>query len=181
MKYIELTRGQRAIVDDEDYEFLMQWKWSVNIAKTRSGKICYAVRQMRHETLKNKRGFKKQIYIAMHRVIMKAPKGRHVDHINGNRLDNRKCNLRLCSNAENIRNQRRKPTVTSPYKGVHAVSHPYKKYKDGEDKWGYYAIIAYNGKKIQLGWFHNPKRAAETYDQIASIVHGEFACLNFPQ
>lgn len=85
MKEIELTQGQVAIVDDDDYEYLSQWKWCASYSHG-----FYAVRY------KN---------IKMHRVICKAPRNMSVDHINHNTLDNRKSNLRICTHQENMRNQ----------------------------------------------------------------------------
>lgn len=83
MKRIELTRNKYTIVDDDDYEVLVPHKWYCSATG-------YAVRT-------NKA-------IRMHRVVANAPSGLEVDHINGNRLDNRKSNLRIVTHKQNMRN-----------------------------------------------------------------------------
>ncbi len=180
MKYIDLTRGHRAIVDDEDYERLSKLKWSVCESCRKKGSTWYANYYYKSTTEKNKHGKAKVCSIGMHRMIMDAPKGSNVDHKNGNPLDNRRENLRFCTMAENIRNQRRTPTTLSPYKGVHAYRVYDKKYIDGKQKMGYTATVMYGGEVIALGWFGKAKIAARSYDQIAKVMFGEFACLNFP-
>lgn len=87
VKLIPLTKGQFAIIDIEDYDQLMQCKWYVKDSKVDTS--LYAVRKPDFGIVR------------MHRVIMDAPKGMEVDHINGNGLDNRRCNLRLCTRREN--------------------------------------------------------------------------------
>ena len=86
MKEIPLTRGKFALVDDEDYEWLSQWKWYCSTTG-------YAVR-----------GCKNRI-LYMHREIAKTKPGMLTDHINRNKLDNRKENLRFCSHRENMKNR----------------------------------------------------------------------------
>ncbi len=106
-KLIPLSQGKFAIVDAEDYDRLSSYKWAVS--KKRNN--WYAKGRCGGLTIK------------MHRVIMGLKKGdgKEVDHRNGNGLDNRKENLRLCSHAENLRNQRRafSPKYTSQRKGVY--------------------------------------------------------------
>jgi hypothetical protein len=153
VKEIPLTRGMVAVVDDHWFDFLNQWKW---MATNRVGKH-YAAR-----------GENKKL-ILMHRVITNAPSGMQVDHINGNGLDNRMENLRVCTGQENIRNQALRKDNTTGYKGVT----PHKK--------KYRAQIYVNGNKILIGVFSDPKDAARAYDEKAKELHGEFSRLNFPR
>lgn len=93
MKRIPLTQDQHALCDDEDYDFLMRWRWYAQWRP--KAQQYYAVRN-------GERGKK---LILMHRVIMQTPEGLQVDHINHDTLDNRRQNLRNCSNRENTRNR----------------------------------------------------------------------------
>jgi hypothetical protein len=93
MKEIKLTKGKTAIVDDEDFDRLSQYKWQFAV-------IGYARRTV---YVKGKKG-RQTLY--MHRDILATPSDMFTDHINGNRLDNRKENLRVCTQAENNRNRR---------------------------------------------------------------------------
>ncbi len=159
MKEIPLTQGKVAIVDDEDYDFLMQWKWSL----TSTG---YARR--------NKWSKTKQECILMHREIANTPKGMATDHINGNILDNRKVNLRICTDSQNHMNQKKVllrkngKNKSSIYKGV------------GWHKWTctWRAYITIKRKQIGLGHFECQVLAAKAYNEAAIKYHGEFAKLN---
>lgn len=145
---IKLTQGKYAIVDAEDFEELNKFKWSV----TPKG---YVHRSSHNTTLR------------IHRVIMSAPKGVQVDHINGNRLDNRKENLRLCNNSENQRNCRVRKTNKSGYKGVGSVYGGVTKV--------FRARINVNKKQINLGVFETAEEAFKAYQEAAKKYHGEFA------
>lgn len=106
---------------------------------------------------------------AMHRVVMKAPPGTIVDHINGNGLDNRRSNLRFATNQENQRNARKRGDGTTPFKGVRR--------KSG----GFEANIRTAAGKKYLGRFDSAERAAVAYDDAAREHFGSFASLNFPR
>jgi hypothetical protein len=101
----------------------------------------------------------------VHRLLMGLKPGdkRQVDHINSNRLDNRRCNLRVCTCRENRRNARKRKDNTSGYKGVIRLA------RDGT----YRAVLA-------VGGFATAEEAARVYDTMAEVVYGEYALLNFP-
>ena len=153
-KLIPLTQGRFAIVDAEDYEWLKQYKWHTDKAQN----TYYAVSQ------KNRKGFK------MHRLITGAPKGLFVDHRDHNGFNNRRDNLRLCTNKENQQNKRPMRGKTSRYKGVHRC----------KSRKMFRAKIRHNGKQMHLGYFENEIDAAKAYDKKAREFFGEFAFLNFP-
>ncbi len=110
----------------------------------------------------------------MHRIIMNCPKGMYVDHRNGNGLDNRRCNLRICDRKGNAQNVRKKDTVglTSKYKGVSLAS-------DSSGRWE--VGINVDKKHTYLGRFDSEVDAAKCYDRAAMSNYGEFANLNFPE
>jgi len=105
--------------------------------------------------------------IHMHREIINAPADLQVDHINGNGLDNRRENLRLCTNAENARNRRLSKNNTTGYKGVDLDANRYR------------AQIRVGQKFVYLGRFDDPIEAAKAYDAAAREHYGEFARTNF--
>jgi len=153
MKTIELTQGKQAIVDDSDYEYLMQWKWHYAHG--------YAVRGVR------KNG--KVTIVLMHRVILGAKTGEQVDHINHDRLDNQRSNIRVCTHEQNQHNRSLNRNNTSGYKGVH--------WNKDCKKW--LASIKVSYKRIHLGCFTDIILAAKTYDSAAKKHFGEYACTNF--
>lgn len=149
MKEIPVSRGKFAIVDDDDYERLSKHKWYCNV-------YGYALRDI---TVSRKKS-----HIWMHRAVIDTPPGMDTDHINGNRLDNRKCNLRACSASENMRNRPKQTNNTSGYKGVF-WSKPAQKWR---------AQIVVNKKAMHLGLFVDPKDAYEAYKAAAEKYFGEF-------
>ena len=100
----------------------------------------------------------------LHRIIMDAPDDKMVDHINGNKRDNRRENLRLCNNTENGRNRGKQSTNTSGFKGVC--------WNKQKSKWK--AEIQVDGKSKFLGYFDDPQIAYQSYCRAATKYHGEF-------
>jgi hypothetical protein len=156
-KQILTTRGKWTIVDDEDYEWLQQWKWHC----TEKGYV------RRVDCSGGKR-----LLVTMHRLIMDAPDEMQVDHRDGNTLNNCRSNLRLASNSQNCCNKDGRVGV-SGYRGV--TNH-----KASPNK-PWYARIKVSGVYIDLGVFADKIEAAKAYDAAAIKYHGEFARLNFPQ
>lgn len=154
MRYLPLSQGYVALVDDEDFDFLLGFSWYAKKASGRKGSQYYPTNWKVGK---------------MHRLIMNCPKGMQVDHINHNPMDNRKCNLRIriCTIKENLRNRRRKPKSSSRFLGVHPSGR----------KW--YATIGVDYKHIYLGTFETQEEAAKAYDLNAQKYFGEFANLNF--
>lgn len=146
------TKGVPILVDDEDYESLAAHKWHI----TTSG---YA---MRHKEIGGKRQ-----KIWMHRVItgLAPDDDRIPDHRNGNKLDNRRLNLRISTETQNNRNARRPKTNTSGFKGVYWDLH--------SKKWC--AQIQARGTRKNLGYFHTAEQAHEFYCLAADLLFGEFA------
>ncbi len=152
MKYIELTKGEKAIVDDIDFEYLNKLNWSFSNG--------YAAKKLKG----NKNLF-------MHTLIVNCPKNMKVDHKNGDGLDNRKKNLRVCTQAQNIANQKVRSDNLSGYKGV-----SFFKYGKRIRRW--VAKITVNYSQKHLGYFYTEKEAAIAYNKGAKKYFGEFAKLN---
>ncbi len=152
MQEIKLTQGKVALVDDEDYEYLNQWKW-------------YAARKYKtNRFIATRTG-----NISMHRLLMNFPKGKQIDHKDHNELNNQKSNLRICAWAkQNSWNRRKRFGVSSKYKGV-----TWDKLKL---KWK--SSICINGRTKHLGNFSSEIEAALTYNKAAKEAFGEFVCLN---
>lgn len=154
MKHLELSRGLRALVDDEDHERLSGYRWFANV-KLRTA---YAYRTVSLDG-KNKNTL-------LHREIMCAPPGLDVDHINGDGLDNRRENLRICTRAENMRNQTHKAAnKSSQFKGV--------SWAKQKRKW--LAGIRLNERHVFLGYFDREEDARDAYAAAAREAFGDFA------
>ena len=110
--------------------------------------------------------------IYLHKAILLSPKGSYIDHINNNTLDNRQCNLRICSNRENLLNRSAPKNNTSGYKGVQYLP----RLKNGKNP--YSASISTNGKSNHLGYYSTAEAAATAYNESAIKLFGEFAWLN---
>ncbi len=158
MKIIPLTRGKYAMVDDEDYDRLMEHSWAwVPSTESKSGSG-YAVRKG------NKRRGEPRT-VQMHREILRCQKGIMVDHINQNGLDNRKENLRFANVQQNSFN-RPKPIMdcTSVYKGVLQ--------RKNDSKWT--ARIKFNGRHVELGKYKREEGAAAAYNFASRIFFGRY-------
>lgn len=148
MKKIKLTQGKYAVVDKGDFELLSKYKWhfhTTGYARTSTPKKTY-----------------------MHRLIMGAKKNQQCDHINGNRLDNRRSNLRLCSERQNHFNLKKRFNNKSGYKGV--------SFDNSRKKW--LAQIAIDGVNKYIGRFDSKMEAVRQYNLLAKDLHGDFARLN---
>jgi hypothetical protein len=137
-----IVDGKQVLFDEEDAKKLTGHKWHI----TKKG-YCAAY--------SNK-------YIFMHRLILPITNG-VIDHINGNKLDNRKANLRVATHAENMRNRKIQKNNKSGYRGVHQK-------KDGY----WYAQIKINGEQIFLGAYKSAEQAADAYNKKAEEAYGDF-------
>lgn len=153
MKKIKiLNQNLYALVDNEDYQWLKKYTWY-------SHNQGYITTAINNKTL------------LIHRLIMKPKDGLIVDHINQNKLDNRKSNLRIGTQSQNLANQKKKRGTSSIYKGV--------SFDKSRDKWQSKIRIA--KKMISLGRFKEERHAAMAYDIWAKDYYGEFARLNFKE
>lgn len=159
MRQIQLTQGKTVIVDDQDYEWLNKWKWYAK----QSWYTFYATRLIRIS--KNERRHE-----WMHRLILGlcSDDRRQCDHRDGDGLNNRRSNLRVCLHAENGRNRRKRAAATSIYKGLY--------WNRRDRKW--YSQIKLRGKLRHLGVFDSEIEAAKAYDRAATIYHRDFAFTN---
>lgn len=145
---ITTSAGRVITVDAADLPLLSQFTWCV-------GGTGYAMSRTTNTA------------ILMHRLLLDAPKGTFVDHINGDTLDNRKCNLRLCRKQQNEFNAKVRTDNTSGYRGVCRARRGL-----------YRAYITINGHQQHLGHFLRPEDAARAYNKKARELYGEFARLN---
>lgn len=156
MTEVVLVSGRDVLVDDEGLALLRGGGWIVKINNGNpyvGRNIHDGRRVVRHEVL--------------HRILMRCPDDRMVDHINGNTLDNRRVNLRICDHAENMKNRRIHSNNRSGVKGV---------YRDATEKnirWR--AQIRVEGKKICIGSFASPEEAEAAYLEASKRYHGEFS------
>lgn len=142
MKKIPLTKGKYALVDDQDYKKVNELKWYFEHGYARhSNPVLY-----------------------MHRFILQAKKGQICDHKNGNKLDNRRVNLRFCSVSQNLMNAKRRKSNRSGYRGV--------SFDNTRHKW--LAQIAVHKVNKHLGRFDSKKAAVIAYNMAAKQLFGEF-------
>lgn len=149
---IPLTLGLSTLIERSDYDYVgrfkwcAQWNWKSFIVKRhKDGKV-----------------------VSLHREIMGNPEGMVIDHINGNTLDNRRCNLRIATQTQNQRNEKLRKNNTSGFKGVH--------YSRLLKKW--IASIQDGPTTAYLGAFSTPELAAEAYDLAATLKDPEFCSTN---
>jgi hypothetical protein len=156
MPEIALSRGFVALVDSDDLPLVCQYQWHVACRKSTHSTRHYAEATPRYRH-----------NILMHRLIMGAQRGDEIDHVNGNPLDNRRCNLRFCTRSQNNANQR-KTRGSSRFKGVC--------FDKQTGKWR--AQISYHGKRIKVGRFVTEEAAALAYQSIARELFPEFGTRN---
>lgn len=156
-KRIPLSQGKFALVSDEDYARVAQYKWTYSQG--------YAVRKVYR---RRDDGTYAGRNVFLHNFIMCAQGDELYDHINRDSLDNQRCNLRLATRAQNNANSG--PRGNAVFKGV--------TYHRRDNRW--IAQITSAKKRRHLGCFRTPEAAARAYDRAALELWGEFAYLNFP-
>lgn len=157
MKFLPLTNSSvPVLVDDDDYEDLIQFKWRLLPGK---GYVARSVWRDGRSQLEY-----------LHRRIMNAPKGMDVDHIDMNPFNNQKSNLRIVTRSQNMLNTRARPGH-SKYKGVSLYNRP-----NMRKPW--VAYIRQNYKTIALGYFETEVEAARAYNVKAFELYGDIAILN---
>lgn len=149
MERVKLTQDKYALIDDEDLKLVSEYKWHYGNG--------YAKRRDHKSSL-----------CRMHHLILPLKKGYMVDHINGNRLDNRRNNLRLVTKSQNMMNRGLQKNSKSGYMGVSW----HKKTKSWR------AYIKKDRKQIYLGLYDTKIQAAKAYNEAAKEYHGEFAFFN---
>lgn len=153
-RLIPLTRGQFAVVDDDDFDWLAQWKWHAQPHPTAG---FYANRYDEEGR-----------FVAMHRLINGTPDGLLTDHRDGNGLNNQRHNLRAATPLQNMMNRRGKRGGTSRFKGAWLDRNP-------RNRKDWRAGIRINGKLKYLGRFHTEEEAGAAYAAAAAEHFGEFA------
>ena len=158
---VPLSRGLYALVDEADFDHVMQWRWYARPA-LQARRNFYVYRTLSGAKPKT---------LYLHRFLVDAERGFEVDHINGNGLDNRRDNLRKCS--KSLNNANRKATLAaSGYRGVYPQA--------GGPRWA--ARISTGSRRYKwLGSYVDPVEAAKAYDAAARALFGDFATLNFPE
>lgn len=152
MKQINLTRGMVALVDDDDYKSLLKYTWYFSSSGYAASSTWDG---------------KKNVHFTMHRLLLNIKKGIFIDHIDNNKLNNQRSNLRKCTHSQNCMNTYF-PKGKSKYKGVAFLKK--------RNKW--VAQITANGKYKYLGEFIVEEDAARAYNEAAIVLHGQFARIN---
>ena len=168
MKQIPLAKsGKFALVDDADFQFLIQFKWRAEPSR----KQIYAIRS----NATGEAGI--QNHRSMHRLILNPELGQQVDHIDHNGLNNQRANLRLCSKRDNLRSRTLNKNNSSGYKGVSLDQHA-RTGRPTNKPWRVYLGYDTAGSRIYIGYFATAKEAAEAYDHATIEFYGEFAATN---
>lgn len=141
------------LIDEQDVERVAALSWSVQVVNG-----AFYVRNRKHEVL-------------LHRFLMNAAPGEEVDHINGDGLDNRRCNLRIVTHTQNNTNKMKMARNTSGYKGVTFCRQT--------GRWRTFIVV--NRRRINIGRYDTPEEAARAYDEVARVHHGEYGRYNFPR
>ncbi|MCP3682108.1 MAG: endonuclease [bacterium] len=151
---IPLTKGRVAIVDKKDYDRCMQFKWHSDIHT----RVVYGRSRMNGKKVR------------LHRFILGLTDPKIItDHIDGNGLNNRRSNLRVCSMSQNNAGKRNGyEKATSKYKGVY--------WNKGKKKW--HTAVTFHYKRKHVGYYDSEIKAAEAYNKEVLIIWGEFAVLN---
>lgn len=156
MKTIKLTQDKIAIVDNEDFESVSTCRWHA---------VCYRGYAYAERWTRENRSAKTEL---LHHFVLHVPSSQLIDHINGNGLDCRKSNLRVCTKSQNAMNRGKQANNTSGYKGVSWARH-----------FGQWRAQIWVGRKnIFLGYFLDKLDAARAYNEAAILHHGDFAHLN---
>lgn len=153
------TTDRFAKISPQDAGPILLYKWRITHSRKGTERIYYAAA--------NERGTKPRV-IKMHRLILSAPDGWHVDHINGDGLDNRRENLRLVNPQLNQANSRKHKPGTSRFKGVC--------WSRKANKWR--AYVSVDRRQIHIGLYEEEMAAAQAYDLKAKELWGEHAHLN---
>ena len=153
--YVPLTQGYEAIIDTADVPLVEGVNW---FAKVRSHAV-YAVNSGQRDQLSGK-----QYTLRMHRLILGAKAGVHVDHINSSGIDNRRCNLRLVTPGQNNKNARVRCDNTSGLKGASLDKR--------HNKWR--SRINVDGVSIALGYYDTAREAHQAYCEASRRLHGEY-------
>lgn len=157
MSLISLTNSDlKTQVDDDLFEYLSQWKWKV-VSGSYVGRVIH---------VGGGRGPHK--VIMLHRVVNETPDKLLTDHINRDKFDNRRANLRSATHTQNMANRKTNKTNKSGYKGVY-----YDKHMTRIKRWK--ATIHHEGKVTTIGHYHTPEEAARAYDETAVKFRGEYA------
>ena len=162
MKTIYSNKWHEILVCDSDYELFKHMKWNVDYRG-------YA-RAYKGQKKDNGKWYTKTLH--MHRMFYKSDNNTVIDHINRNRLDNRRCNLRLVSKSQNALNSDRLNRWKS---GLYGVT-----IRPRKNKIKWVAAITYKDESLYIGIFDTKEEAARAYDKKCLELRGEFAVLNFP-
>jgi len=158
MKEIQLTQGQIALIDDEDFELVRRYRWYALYNKNTDS--FYALANVPNQG----RTLSWCDVIRMHSLIIETPQGLKTDHKNHNTLDNRRENLRICNDSQSAYNRKMRSDNLTGYKGVTFEKH----------KKLFRAIISVNGQRISLGRYKTAEQASVAYENAAKALHGEF-------